>query len=134
MAIDNNFNFSFVNTAEGERANEAQSARAGKSGGVGGTGGGWLLAIALTIGKIADAMGERMLKLAEKIDALQEQQSKLDAKGKGETARDPESGDGLTELNARLQVLGQQLGQMLQMLATIVKTIGEGNKDIARKQ
>lgn len=126
------FNFNFNNTAEAERTNEAQLSRAG--GGSGSTGGGWLLAIALTLGKIADAMGERMLKMAEKIDALQEKQAKMDAAGKGETATDPETGDGLTELNARLQVLGQQLGQMLQMLATIVKTIGEGNKDIARKQ
>lgn len=121
--VDTNYNFSFNNTAEVDRATEAQTARAGGQGG-----GGWLLAIALTLGKIADAMGERMLALAEKIDALQAKQEEDPG------ATDPESGDGLTELNAKLQVLGQQLGQMLQMLATIVKTIGEGNKDIARKQ
>lgn len=111
----------YIQSVETERSAEAQSARAGK-------GGGWLLAIALTLGKIADAMGERMLKLAEKIDTLQAEQEKNPG------AKDAETGDGLTELNAKLQVLGQQLGQMLQMLATIVKTIGEGNKDIARKQ
>jgi DNA anti-recombination protein RmuC len=123
MAVEGNFTFSFNQSAEVERTNEARNARAG-----GAQGGGWLMAIALTLGKIADAMGERMLKLAEKIDALQEKQEK------DPSAKDPETGDGLTELNAKLQVLGQQLGQMLQMLATIVKTIGEGNKDIARKQ
>lgn len=123
MSIDNNFTFSFNNSAEVERTNEARNARAGGQGG-----GGWLLAIALTLGKIADAMGERMLGLAEKIDALQAKQEEDPG------ATDPATGDGLTELNAKLQVLGQQLGQMLQMLATIVKTIGEGNKDIARKQ
>ena len=110
-------------SVEVDRAVESQNARTGGAGG-----GGWLLAIALTLGKIADAMGERMLRLAEKIDALQAKQEEDPG------ATDPESGDGLTELNAKLQVLGQQLGQMLQMLATIVKTIGEGNKDIARKQ
>lgn len=125
MTIDSNvsFNFSFNGTAQNERASEAQNARAGGS-----NGGGWLLAIALTIGKIADSMGERMLGLAEKIDTLQAKQAE-DPK-----AVDEATGDGLTELNAQLQVLGQQLGQMLQMLSTIVKTIGEGNKDLARKQ
>jgi len=123
MSVDGNFTFSFNQSAEVERSVEARNARTG-----GAQGGGWLLAIALTLGKIADAMGERMLRLAEKIDALQAKQED------DPSAVDPESGDGLTELNARLQVLGQQLGQMLQMLATIVKTIGEGNKDIARKQ
>lgn len=125
MSIDSNvsFNFSFNGTAQNERAAEAQNARAG-----GANGGGWLLAIALTLGKIADSMGERMLGLAEKIDTLQAKQAD-DPK-----AVDAETGDGLTELNAQLQVLGQQLGQMLQMLSTVVKTIGEGNKDLARKQ
>ena len=120
MTVSTNYSYSFVSTAETDRATEAQTARAGK-------GGGWLLAIALALGKIADAMGNRMLELAKQIDTLQkEQKDNPDATGPG--------GEGLTELNAKLQVLGQQLGQMLQMLATIVKTIGEGNKDIARKQ
>jgi hypothetical protein len=123
MAVEGNFTFSYNQSVEVERTNEARNARTG-----GAQGGGWLMAIALTLGKIADAMGERMLKLAEKIDALQAAQEN------DPSATDPETGDGLTELNAKLQVLGHQLGQMLQMLATIVKTIGEGNKDIARKQ
>lgn len=123
MAVEGNFTFSYNQSVEVERTAEARNARAG-----GAQGGGWLMAIALTLGKIADAMGERMLQLAEKIDALQAAQEN------DPSATDPETGDGLTELNAKLQVLGQQLGQMLQMLATIVKTIGEGNKDIARKQ
>ena len=116
----------FSNVAQNERAAEAQNARANKGGG------GWLLAIAMALGKIADSMGERMLTLADKIDALQAKQSQAQADGKA-IAKEPE-GQGLTALNAQLQVLGQQLGQMLQMLSTIVKTIGEGNKDIARKQ
>ncbi|MCL1636179.1 hypothetical protein M2650_16280 [Luteimonas sp. SX5] len=109
---------SYVSAAETERAAEAKSNL--------GNGGGWLRAIALALGKIADAMGERMLDMARDIDTLQRKQKD-----------DPNAtidGKGLTELNAELQVLGQQLGQMLQMLATIVKTIGEGNKDISRKQ
>jgi hypothetical protein len=112
------FNFSYVASVETERAAEAKSSL--------GNGGGWLRAIALALGKIADSMGERMLGLAKQIDTLQrEQESNPDA---------TVDGKGLTELNAELQVLGQQLGQMLQMMATIVKTIGEGNKDLARKQ
>ena len=112
------FTYSYVNSAETERAAEAKSNL--------GNGGGWLRAIALALGKIADAMGERMLEMARQIDTLQKMQ-KEDPNAKID-------GKGLTELNAEMQVLGQQLGQMLQMLATIVKTIGEGNKDIARKQ
>jgi hypothetical protein len=119
-------------SVEVERSATNTTARASGAGG-----GGWLLAIALTLGKIADAMGERMLKLAERIDTLQaaqEDNPKATIDANGTVDNEGKSGDGLTELNARLQVLGQQLGQMLQMLATIVKTIGEGNKDIARKQ
>ena len=126
MTIQNQFTANYVNAAEVDRAVEARNAASKNSGG------GWLLAIALTLGKIADAMGERMLVLADKIDALQQKQSEAQAKGEA-IEKEPE-GQGLTALNAQLQVLGQQLGQMLQMLATIVKTIGEGNKDIARKQ
>lgn len=118
MTVEVNYTYNFNNVAETDRAAEAKSNL--------GNGGGWLRAIALALGKIADAMGERMLELARQIDTLQKQQeSNPDA---------TIDGKGLTELNAELQVLGQQLGQMLQMLATIVKTIGEGNKDIARKQ
>jgi len=118
MTVEINYNYSFNQAAETDRAAEAKSNL--------GNGGGWLRAIALALGKIADAMGERMLDLARDIDTLQKQQ-----KDNPDATID---GKGLTELNAELQVLGQQLGQMLQMLATIVKTIGEGNKDIARKQ
>ncbi|MGH8033279.1 MAG: hypothetical protein ACREO8_13215 [Luteimonas sp.] len=117
MAIEG-YNFSYVGTAETERTVEARSSL--------GNGGGWLRAIALVLGKIADSMGERMLDLAKQIDTLQRQQQDNPDATVG--------GKGLTELNAELQVLGQQLGQMLQTMATIVKTIGEGNKDLARKQ
>ena len=86
-----------------------------------------MLAIALALGKIADSMGENMLDLAKQIDTLQRAQ----VDNPKATAAD---GSGLSELNARLTTLGQQLGQMLQAMSTIIKTLGEGNKDLARKQ
>lgn len=118
MAIEG-YTFSYVQSAEIDRAAEANLSRA--------KGGGWLLAIALALGKIADSMGENMLDLASQIDALQRRQVD-DPKA---TAPD---GSGLSELNARLTTMGQQLGQHLQAMSTIIKTIGEGNKDLARKQ
>ncbi|NZA26794.1 hypothetical protein H0E84_10400 [Luteimonas sp. SJ-92] len=113
------WSFSYVGTVQAERAAEAKSAAGAK-------GGGWLLAIALTLGKIADAMGERLLAKAQDIDTLQKMQKD-----------DPDAtlgGKGLTELNAEMQVLQQQLSQMIQALNTIVKALGEGNRDLARKQ
>lgn len=122
MSIEGSYTVSFASTVSDTQAAEAQNARAGK-------GGGWLLAIAVALGTIADNMGERMLEKAQDIDTLQKEQA--DQKDQGLKNED---GKGLSELNAELQVLGQQLGQMLQMMATIIKTIGEGNKDLARKQ
>lgn len=124
MAVDGNFQFSYANNTESERANEAQMARGGK-GGVNGSGGGWLMAIGTALGKIADSMGERMLDMAKQVDTL----TKMQKDDPGATL----NGKGLTELNTELQVLSQQLGQMLQISSSIIKTIGEGNKDISRK-
>lgn len=118
MSVDMN-TFSYVNNSEIDRNAEANLSRA--------KGGGWMLAIALALGKIADSMGENMLDLAKQIDTLQRAQ----VDNPKATAAD---GSGLSELNARLTTLGQQLGQMLQAMSTIVKTLGEGNKDLARKQ
>lgn len=119
--IEGSYTVTYASTVSDTQAAEAKSSL--------GKGGGWLLAIALALGKIADGMGERMLDKAKEIDTLQQKQAKED-----DQSLTSDSGKGLSELNAELQVLGQQLGQMLQMMATIVKTIGEGNKDLARKQ
>jgi len=112
--------YSYINNAETERATESSKGRA--------SGGGWLMAIAMTLAKIADSMGERLLDKAKDIDTLQKMQKDQDDPGL------KLDGKGLTELNAEMQVLQQQLSQMVQALNTIVKAIGEGNRDLARKQ
>ena len=88
MSVDMN-TFSYVNNSEIDRAAEANLSRA--------KGGGWMLAIALALGKIADSMGENMLDLAKQIDTLQRAG---DLGLGGVYVREDYGGSGLSRLDA----------------------------------
>lgn len=102
--------FSYVRSVEAERTSEAKAA--GKSGGHG-----WLFAIAKLLGKIADNLGKEIEKKAQQLD---------DSIRAGKKD--------LTEQNAELQALSQQMNMLMQAISTVIKSIGEGAAAIARKQ
>lgn len=101
--------FSYVRSVETERTSEAKSSGKG--------GHGWLFAIAKALGKIADNLG----KLIEKKAAALDDSIRAGKKD-------------LTEQNAELQALAQQMNMLMQAISNVIKTIGEGSAAIARKQ
>jgi len=103
--------FSYVRSIEGERVASAAAAKAG------GGGHGWLFAIAQALGKIADNLGKQIEQKAQDLD------SSIRAGAKD-----------LTEQNAELQALSQQMNMLMQAISTVIKSIGEGAAAIARKQ
>ena len=40
----------------------------------------------------------------------------------------------VTEMNAKMQAMTQQMNMLMNAISTIIKTIGEGNTAVARKQ
>ncbi|MDH5834473.1 hypothetical protein [Luteimonas kalidii] len=84
-------------------------------------GGSWLVVLAMILGKIADKMGENLVKMAQAIDT--EQQRVSDG---GENSQ-------LTELNAKMNAYSQTMNMFMQATSNIIKSLGEGNTQIARK-
>lgn len=78
---------------------------------------GWLVAVAEALGKMADALGQKIEKQAAKLDAA----IRADKKD-------------VTEMNAKMQAMTQQMNMLMNAISTIIKTIGEGNTALARKQ
>lgn len=120
MSNIESFTFSYINNATMERDNEAK---------VSGPAGSWLMALAKLLGEIADKMGEQLVKLAEKIDDVQDAKANFENR----TGKSYGSGD-LTQLNAMMQAQAQLMNMMMQAMSTIIKSVGEGNTQIARKQ
>ncbi|MEN1956857.1 hypothetical protein WCE34_04650 [Luteimonas sp. MJ204] len=104
-AVDLN---SFVANATTMREAEAKLASA--------RGGGWLIALAQVLGKIADNMGEAIVAKAKEIDTA-----------------GPDA-DNINELNAELTAMSQVFKMFMEAASTVIKTIGEGNASMARKQ
>lgn len=102
--------YGYVQHAESQRMAAAHEAKHSK-------GHGWLYAIAKTLGEAADKLGKEISDRAEALD------SSIRA-GKKD----------LTEQNAELQALTQQMNMLMQATSTIIKTLGEGNAALARKQ
>lgn len=99
----------FNGAAESDRTVEASAARSGS----------WLVALATMLGQMADALGKAIVEQAVAIDTAM-------AGGVGE--------DNLTQLNAELTAMAQQMKMLQETISTIIKSIGEGNSAIARKQ
>lgn len=112
------YSFSYVENAKSENEIKAKAAKEGGS---------WLMALAAILGEIADKMMTEVVGLAKELDNLQEaQKDNPDAKSK--------SGMSENELTARLQGQTQIMNMFMQAMNTIIKSIGEANKDVARKQ
>lgn len=93
--------------------------------------GSWMVALAAIMGQIADKMSLNLMNLADKLDKLQA--DKADMK-KGDPP--PKADNGMSEnlLTAHMQAQTQLLNMFMQAMNTIIKSVGEANKDVARKQ
>lgn len=78
---------------------------------------GWLVAIAQILGKMADQLGKMIEDKAAKLDESIRAEKK-----------------DTTQQNAELQALTQQMNMLMQAISTIIKSIGEGNQALAKKQ
>lgn len=90
--------------------------------------GSWLVALATMLGKMADRLGDGIVAQAGKIDQQMNKEAK--ARNDGEAVED----SNLTQLNSELQAMSQQMKMLMDAISTIIKSIGEGNSSIARKQ
>lgn len=115
------YDFSYIENMQVERETKAGARQAA-------AGGSYLMALAIMLGEIADKMLERTMQLAEKLDNLQDEKAKATNDGK-----DP-GGKGENRLTAELQAQTQIMSMFMQAMTTVIKTVGEANKDVARKQ
>lgn len=90
-------------------------------------GGSWLVALAKLMGAIADKMGMQLVDMAKQIDAETNRQAGI-KKGGGEVTDSQ-----LTELNAEMQAHSQLMKMFMDSMNNIIKTIGDGNSGLARK-
>lgn len=114
---DVTYNFSFISNVQSQRSAEAALSAGGGKGN-----GSYLMALAIMLGEIADKMLDRVMDLAGDLDNLQK-----DKKNGG-------SGDGENKLTAELQAQTQIMNMFMQSMTTVIKSVGEANKDVARKQ
>ncbi|MEN5059398.1 hypothetical protein [Luteimonas sp. TWI1416] len=90
--------------------------------------GSWLVALATMLGKMADRLGDGIVKQAKLID--QQMNKEAEARNGGKTVED----SNLSQLNSEMQAMSQQMKMLMDAISTIIKSIGEGNSSIARKQ
>lgn len=121
MTIES-YSYSFVQMARTENESAGKLAKHNGS---------WLVALATVLGQIADKMSANLMDLAEKLDKLQD--AKADMK-KGD--KPPKADNGMSEnvLTAHMQAQTQLLNMFMQAMNTIIKSVGESNRDVARKQ
>lgn len=123
------FGFSYVKNAEvnESRATEGNKGKAGK-------GLGWMAAIAAALGKIQGDTAARMLDLVDKLQKNVDQMpSSSDTSPQAGNKRQKLAAEA-NVLNARLQGEGQMFKIQSETTSTVIKSIGEGNSSVARKQ
>jgi hypothetical protein len=107
MSEINGFSFSFVQNVKDEA--QIQARTAGKSNG-------WLMAFAKLMGEVANNISEQMMDKAKEIDAAAKK-------------KDPSN-----ELTAELTALSQLFKMVTEATNNVIKSVGEGNTSMARKQ
>jgi hypothetical protein len=105
-------------SVESDRATQGSAAARGS----------WMVALASMLGMMADRLGDAIVNQAELID--QEMNRQAEARNEGESVTD----SNLTQLNAEMTAMAQQMKMLQESISTIIKSIGEGNAAIARKQ
>lgn len=121
MSDIQNYSFSFIQNVQAQRAGEAQAAK-------GGGNGSYLMALAMMLGEIADKMLDRIMDLADQLDNLQ------DKKAETKNGGDDPGGMGENKLTAELQAQTQIMNMFMQAMNTVIKSVGEANRDVSRKQ
>lgn len=113
------YDYSYVQSVQIENTTNAQLLKK--------TGNSYIVALAIVLGKIADKMTDNLMDLARGLDKLQAE--------KANGAKDPKfNGMSENELTAFMQAQTQLLNMFMQAMNTVLKTFGESNKDVARKQ
>jgi len=114
------FIYSFIDNVRNEREGEVKGSAA--------RGMGWMAALAHVLGKIADNMGANLLDLAAGLDKIQSAK-------KADPKADPDfKGMRENELTAHMQAQTQIMSMFMQAMNTIIKSLGEANTAVARKQ
>lgn len=121
MSDIQSYNFSFIQNVQMQRQGEARAAAEGG-------GGSYLMALAIMLGEIADKMLDRVMDLADQLDNLQDEKAKVKNDDK-----DP-GGMGENKLTAQLQAQTQIMNMFMQAMNTVIKSVGEANRDVSRKQ
>ncbi|MGV8931813.1 MAG: hypothetical protein ACOH1R_06830 [Luteimonas sp.] len=114
------YHFSYVGEVQNEREIKSSSAAKGS----------WLVALATMLGKMADRLGDGIVKQADRIDQQMNKEAKFRNNNEGKGVEN----SNLTQLNAEMQAMAQQMKMLMDAISTIIKTIGEGNSGLARKQ
>jgi hypothetical protein len=128
VEFDPNALNAYTNQLNLDRLTEAGGISKKGKGAAAASGGSWLLELAVVMGKIADKMGENVVKLAKQIDSRQ------DAKAAFENVTGKSAGSfGLSELNAMLQANTQIMSNFMQAMSSAIKAIGEGENTIAKR-
>ncbi len=116
------YGYNFIDLVANDQQAEVRNAIAGG-------GGSLLMALAIMLGTIADKMLARTMSLAGDLDNLQAKKEES-----GEAAQKNDDGKGENQLTAELQAQTQLMSMFMQAMTTVIKTVGEANKDVARKQ
>ena len=119
MSEINSYTFSFVQNVQSQRQSEVQAAKGNGS---------YLMALALMLGEIADKMLDRVMDLAGDLDNLQDKKAEMK-----NDKKDP-GGMGENKLTAELQAQTQIMNMFMQAMNTVIKRVGEANRDVSRKQ
>jgi len=110
MADIQGFVFSFVQNVQDEGRIQATQARTG------GASTSWLMAFAKLMGEVANNIAEQMMDKAKQIDAA------------------AKSEEPANELTAELTALSQLFKMVTEATSNVIKSVGEGNTSLARKQ
>jgi hypothetical protein len=105
--VQGTYTFSFVQETQQEEIARARTS--GKSNS-------WLMAFASLMGKVLNNISEQMMAKAREIDAAAEQEKPAN------------------ELTAELTALSQLFKMVSEAVNNVIKSVGEGNSAMARKQ
>lgn len=115
-------------TADAAGGQEAKDAKSGSKKGVGGS---WLMAIAQALGEAAGKSAARMVGLADKLKEAGDNKAAM-ADSKDTKAKEQAASD-YNQAQVEFQGASQEFSQLMNTIATALKSLGEGLTTVARK-